>query len=155
MGEEYRWVAGKMSRVQFSTVRTLVFKAQRCPALQAPFPPRGILTFTRTLLLWLPHLCDASFPQYRRIYFSQLAPRARQSDAKNADTHHRRINEWKQWKKNICQVRCWSLTIFFFIITMLLRSKVDAGAHPEHHEVNVLGLLTNTRYNKELLNPTP
>lgn len=37
-------------------------------------------------------------------------------------------------------------------IMLSVRSKVDTGAHPEHHEVNVLGLLTNTRYNKELLN---
>lgn len=47
-----------------------------------------------------------------------------------------------------------ALLIFIIIIMMSLGSKLDSGAHPKHHEVNVLGLLTNMTYNKELLNPT-
>lgn len=100
-----KW-AGFDSQQTETSCRSLVFKAPRCPTLQATFQPQDILTFTRTLLRWL---CRISFPQYRRIYFSQRAP---QSDAQNADTDHR-MNEWQQWKKNVCmvEVRCWSLTL--------------------------------------------
>lgn len=161
MGEEYWWVAGKTSRVQFSMVRNRDILQnsgiQSAPMSRAAgaISAAGHSDFHShfTSLTPTPVWCQFSTIQ---TYIFQPARSSCSTIWCQGRGHPSQEDQWvKTREKNTCQVRCWSLTIYFFIITMLLRSKVDAGAHPEHHEVNVLGLLTNTRYNKELLNPTP